>query len=236
MNDLKDILIFLSLSLKFFLGLVFFNLLYLFLCVMAIFGFFLASPSLLNRPEFLLILLAGIFVFHIILKNKFLFKYQWMLNVRFADFLTGKLSPSQETSTEYDSLSKLPVENIKERIPGIKSAFRSRELALILKPVILLTAITRQVIKSSREPEADISDSIRKQMRRYFLWNLLAFLVLLIPFISISILLTFGIQWPLKYLVFFLGFTFAYFLHNALFRPIILLLIQRRLYVSVFNR
>lgn len=236
MNDIKNILIFLSLSLKVFLGFVLFNLLYLLICIIAILVIFIASPALLIHPLFLLLLLTGVILCHFILKKGFLFKYQWMLNFKFTDFLTGESSPDNTVSTEYDSVLKLPVKKIKKQFQAVKSDLKSRRLLLISNPVILLMAITQMSIKHTWDKEADIAEPIRRLGWRYLVLNLLAFLMLLIPFVLISILLTIGIQWQFKYLIFFLGFIFAYFLYSALFVPIVSLLIQRQIHISFLER
>lgn len=233
MNDFKDILLFLSLSLKIFLGFVLINLFYLLLSVLVILGLFMASPMLLIHPLFLLIMLICIVFFHFILKKGFLYKYQWMLNFRFTDFLAAGSLPNHEISTESDSISKLPVEMIKKKFQAVKSDLTPGGLPLISKPVVLLMAMIQLSVKPTSDKKVGITEPIGKHVWRHLLLNLLAFLMLLIPFFLISLLLTIGIQWQLKYLIFFMGFLFAYFLYTALFAPIISLLIQRQIYVSV---
>jgi hypothetical protein len=196
----------------------------------------MASPVLLNQPLFLLVLLIGMIFFHFFLKKVFLFKYQWMLNFRFPDYLARKSSPDQEISIKYDSMVKLPVDKIKRQFQALKIELTSHGLALISNPVILLMVMNRMSDKNHSNQKMDFTDIIRKYVWRHILLNVLVFFMLLIPFILISLLLTIGIQFHFKYLIFFLGFIFAYFLHSALFAPIISLLIQKFDYESVVDR
>ena len=57
---------------------------------------------------------------------------------------------------------------------------------------------------------------------------LVLFVVLLIPFGALSFLFTLRFEFPIQFLVFFLGFVFTYFINSAIVDPIFYLIIQKR--------
>ncbi len=233
MKDIKDILVFLSLSLKIFLSLVFFNLLYLLISIIIIVGLFFVSPAPMSHSGSLLLLLISIIAFHIAFKNIFLFKYQWLLNFRFIDFLGNNPSLNPPISTDYDRGLKLPIEEIKSQYKAVKSGLKPRGLALFSKMFVISMIMTLILTEHPFNWNRGITENLKKSVLKLYLLNLLIFFMILVTFTLISFLLTIGIHLELKYLVFFIGFLFAYFLHAALFDPIVSLMIQKQTYLSV---
>jgi len=233
MKDIKDILVFLSLSLKIFLSLVFFNLLCLLISIIIIVGLFFVSPAPMSHSGSLLLLLISIIAFHIAFKNIFLFKYQWLLNFRFIDFLGNNPSLNPPISTDYDRGLKLPIEEIKSQYKAVKSGLKPRGLALFSKMFVISMIMTLILTEHPFNWNRGITENLKKSVLKLYLLNLLIFFMILVTFILISFLLTIGIHLELKCLVFFIGFLFAYFLHAALFDPIVSLMIQKQTYLSV---
>ncbi len=233
MKDIKDILVFLSLSLKIFLSLMFFNLLYLLMSIMIIFGLFLVSPAPMSHSGSLLLLVISIIASHIVFKNIFLFKYQWLLNFRFIDFLSKNPSPNQQIPTDYECGLKLPIEEIKSQYKAVKSGLKPRGLALFSKIFVISLIMTLISPEHPFNWNRGITENLKKSVLKLYLLNFLIFFMILATFTLISFLLTIGIRLELKLLVFFIGFLFAYFLHAALFDPIVSLMIQKQTYLSV---
>lgn len=233
MNDIKDILVFLSLSLKTFLSLVFFNLLYLLMSIMIIVGLFLVSSAPMSYSGSILLLLIFIIASHIAFKNIFLYKYQWLLNFRFIDFLGNNPSLNPQIPTDYDRELKLPIKEIKNQYKAVKSGLKPRGLALFSKTFVISMIMTLILTEHPFNWNRSVSENLKKSILKLYLLNLLIFFMILVMFILISFLLTIGIHLELKLLVFFIGFLFAYFLHAALFDPIVSLMIQKQTYLSV---
>lgn len=233
MKDIKDILVFLSLSLKIFLSLVFFNFLYLLMSIMIIFGLFFVSPAPMNHLGSLLLLLISIIASHIVFKNIFLFKYQWLLNFRFINFLGNNPSPNPQITIDYERGLKLPIEEIKSQYKAVKSGLKPRGLALFSKMFVISLIMTLITREHPFNWNRCITENLKKCILKLYLLNLLIFFMILVMFTLISFLLTIGIRLELKLLIFFIGFLFAYFLHAALFDPIVSLMIQKQTYLSV---
>jgi hypothetical protein len=135
--------------------------------------------------------------------------------------------------TDYNCGLKLPIEEIKSQYKAVKSDLKPKGLTLFSKTFVISLIMTLISPEHPFEWNRGITENLKKSVLKIYLLNLLIFFIILIMFILISFLLTIGIHLELKYLIFFIGFLFAYFLHAALFDPIVSLMIQKQTYLSV---
>ena len=96
-------------------------------------------------------------------------------------------------------------------------------LAKIYSVVLLALA------KKAMPTEEQIRDS-RKWSIRSFAWQVVVFLILLLPFAIVSLLLTMGIELQLRLVIFIVGLWFVWFLYMALVNPIFRLLLVDKIY------
>jgi len=220
MNDLKEILIFISFTLKrYFLNLVS-HLLYLVLVlILAVFAFFQGYKTFQNHYAFIGFLIVLVLI-NIKIRG-FLYKHQLIMDVLLVRFLDDQAAYAQALG-KHDipkDLARRYVEvkaQIKKENPGILSRRLSASLF---------------ALKLNRE-DVDFKYylSIGKPIILAFAFFQLAIILIMwIPFAGISLLFIGGLSASVQYLIFLVGFFFVYFLNAAIVAPIVALLVVKKI-------
>jgi hypothetical protein len=238
MKDIKDILVYLGLSFKVFLIQLSFHFLSLLLLVVLIFSVFLFYYKLLTRTVVFILLFCLILMVHHLLKNKLLLKQHWVLMTGFASFLKNPARFVSIPEKEKESIQALSPVEIRSGLKGTRAVFREKGARIYSKKLLWSVASLRQSVCHDFVPDHDMGKRMKRVAWKYFIIKILFFLMLLIPFILISILFTMGLRVELKFLIVLLGFGFVYFLNAAISEPLFYLLVQQKIFnmVSQFSQ
>ncbi|MCK4835386.1 MAG: hypothetical protein KAT17_02050 [Candidatus Aminicenantes bacterium] len=230
MKDIKDILAYLGLSFKSFLTQLFFHFLSLFLVVVLIFSIFLFYYKLLTRTAVIFLLFFFILILHHVLKSSFLIKQQWILNTGFAFFLKYQGMLPQPTGQENDSINRLSSGQIRSWLKSTHDDFVEKGVRVFSKKLLWSVSTLKRTVCYDFILDKETGKKMQQITMKYFFIKVLIFLMLLIPFVMISVLFTIGLQIELKFIFVLLGFCFVYFLNAAIFEPIFYLLVQRKIF------
>lgn len=229
-SGIKDVLVFLGLTNRRFLLQLLFNFLTLLFIILVLFAIFIINFRFVVGPIPILLFLTAAMLFYFLMRSKFIFKQKWMLFLGFSRYLANNQDTLPDGRAEKRFSTLLALKDIRIRLREVKLELNksgqkwvSEDIALALA-VGLSGSLIQQMEKSHVSPHTLTRDSIR-----YFVVKFLIFISCLIPFAIISFLFTIGIQPGLTYLVYALGFLFAYFLYVAIFDPIVSLFIHRKI-------
>ena len=216
-------------SFRVFLKQLFFHLLGLLLLVILVISIFLFYFPLLTRPAFILSLFFTIFLVHQLLKNSLLIRHQWSMMTGFAGYLADPnnfVSPARERKSD----SILSAEEIRSELRHSRFLFREWGVVTVSRKMCWsFTTLKHTVFRDF------VLDQILAKRMRVITWKLfvlkaLAFLVLLMPFILVSILFTLGLRSELKLVIVLLGLAFVYFLNAAIIEPVFYLSVQKKFF------
>ena len=231
MTDLKTVLLFFSYSMGPFLLHLMFNLFYFLLIIAITIAVFFISYTSNNHPVFV-VYLAGIIFLSLLIRRTIFLKWDLGLKIHFIRFLARlESSESQTEKAGSDSTRVNLPRNPGETLKKIKVNLKKRGIHRL--PFKLLTALAaphingQELSKKSSHPGSILR--LKRYALRLTLMEVLAFLLLLIPFGLISFLFTIGVESAVKSLIYVLGFFFAWFLHSAILLPISGLILQRRI-------
>jgi hypothetical protein len=216
MEELKEILVFIGFVLWEFIIGVMASMAYIFIVIVVTMTVFFLAFGILESPYPFLLYLVLLAVVNRKIRKIFFFKRRLQLNLMYLYYLEG--------DRDFSRPAKLPglTENVhmSSRQPGLKFI-----------PVTVIAAAAALRIKTGQtvEPPTDMGPYYR-----LLLLQALVFVVIAIPFGLISFLFSvhMSVGGALAYLIYLLGFFFAYFLNTALAEPIISLLAQKRMYLA----
>lgn len=226
MKDLKIVLLYFSFSMGSFLVYLLTNLLYFFAVIAVTVMVFVLGYISHIRWLFPVYLAVAVFLVFWGLRTVF-FKRRLALNMDFARFLT-RLGDSGGVA---ESMTAAKIElpgDLGNMVKEIKGNLKQGGMKFI--PVKLLIALLAARI-SGHEP-ASGGEQLRLWKGycvRLSLVEVLAFVVLFIPFALISIVFTLGMDSTITQLIFGMGFFFAWFLHASIVMPIVGLVLQRKM-------
>ena len=221
MNELRDVLIFLSVSFRrFFLNFLLYSGYFFVVVVLTAFVFFFSFRTFGNYTLFIIVL-AVLVVMHFIVRKRLFLKRQLRLNLMFVEFL-GKKDRQDFSPVE---AGKFLLKKVKE----VKSGLKEEGAGFI--PDKLLLALT--ALRTGGEDRSFTIGELKKLKAatlKYIFMDALIFLIVLIPFALISFFFTKGFVVSIQLLIYLLGFLFVYFLNSAVFDPILYLIIQAYAY------
>lgn len=218
MENFKNILIFLGLSLGPYVRNIGIHIGLLLLSLLMVFALFFLSFHLFDTIYMFLITAAVYFVFIHQCRKRFLLKRQCQMNARYWDFLdTGEVNGDGK---KYDW-------NV--ILPQTYGQLKKKGMVLYIKKVVaaLSAAVARrmQVGRFIRGNHRVIRDIIIRNN----LMEAVFFILLLVPFTGISFFLTAGLPGSVQILIYVVGFMFVYFLHSGVFDPVFYLLVQQKM-------
>jgi L-cystine uptake protein TcyP (sodium:dicarboxylate symporter family) len=231
MTDLKIVLLFFSYSIGPFLLYLMFNLFYFLLIIaITIAAFFFSYTS--NNHQVFVVYLVGIILLSLLIRRTIFLKWDLGLNIHFIRFLARlEGSESQIEGAGSDSsrvhLPQNPGETLKKIKENLKKSNIHRLSFRLLTALAALHINGQELPKESSHPDSILR--LKRYALRLTLMEVLAFLLLLIPFGLISFLFTIGVESAVKVLIYVLGFFFAWFLQSAIVLPISGLILQKRI-------
>ena len=226
MTDLRSVLLFLSYSMGPFMLLLLFNLFYFLVVITVTVGMFYFAFTSGNSQVFL-IYLSAVVVINFALSRVVFLKWRAGLNVHFIHFLSRLEKGGAGDLKAAPKKVNLPA-SLRQTFREIRENLKTKGVAHI--SYRLLIVLTADYVTGKKAFPADVYAfrRLRRQGLRLYLYELIGFFVLLVPFAVISFFLTMGMASAVKVLVYALGFFFAWFLHAGLVRPIVSLILQRR--------
>ncbi|MFC2155886.1 hypothetical protein ACFLRB_05305 [Acidobacteriota bacterium] len=221
MNELRDILIFLSVSFhRFFLNFLLYSGYFFMVVVLTAFAFFFSLRTFGNYTLFIAVM-AVLIVIHFLVKQRLFRKRQLRLNLLFVEFLKNK-GRQDITPVEPKEFSLKKVKKMKSGLKKEGAGFISNKLLLALT-----------ALQTGGGDDTWAKRKLRKLKTvtlKYIFIDVMVFLIILIPFALISFLFTKGLGVGIQLLIYLLGFLFVYFLNSAVFDPIVYLIIQAHAY------
>ena len=245
MKDIKKVLLFFSFSMASFLVYLSLNLFYFFAIIgvtISIFVMGYMSQVQWLFPAYLVVALPLIFWgFQV-----FFLKKRLALNVDYIRFLDRleKVGSDGIMSNSTDSAKVELPQDLKKLFKEIKAKVKkegikyiSPKLAIALAAVHIGEQQTQPMQQAQQtqpmQPQLSVESYNAETIRRWkydslrlFLLEILAFLILFIPFGLISLIFTMGLDNMVKQLIYVMGFFFAWFLHSSIVTPIAGLILQ----------
>jgi hypothetical protein len=214
MKPLTHALVFISYSLRLFLINFLSSLVYLILVTAITTAAFMFAFHTFRKPYLFWLYLAVLAVVNYKIREFLFFRYQTPMNLRFLYFLEGK------TDFLHVELPKNPGRTARK----LKKEIRNTGLTSISRKVLLAVIVLHMNDSNESMQKVSLPPGIYK----YLFFQLIAFLILLVPFGLIAFLFTLGlgVKGTVTYLVYLLGFFFVYFLNAVVVEPISGLMIQ----------
>lgn len=223
-KNLRDILIFLGLSMDRFFPILLIH--FLFLCLSlaaATFTFYLFLKTKITFP----MTMSAVCLFFTGLQlalARIMVRKTAILDVLHFKHVSGH-------SSETESLDR---EELKRKESGIRDILIGRKIRLRLPVLIRTLAIPGILPVSSSWLSRLTPHSLRKAVVSHVVKRIAAFGLVLLPFGLVSLVLTVGLVAPLRIFVFVLGFLFVWFLYGALAIPILRLDFQQTIWREYF--
>ncbi len=217
MDNIKEVLVFISFSFsRFFLNFVS-HLSYLVLALfLTLVVYFTGFKSFGNHYLF-----VGYMVLLVVLNyfiRKFLFfRHQLILNLFYVRFLGNRgVLPNTEVPCDL----RVTLKQVSQSLKEMGYRFRSHKL---------LAALTAEVTAGNTMRSPLELKKGKKLILAYFFLQCLVVLLVWLPFALISFLFTMGLSSHLKFLIYLLSFFFVYFLNATIIDPMVALLVQKRI-------
>lgn len=221
MKDLRDALIFISLSLRsYFTDFLVYAAYFFPVIFLTVFMYFISLRAS-GRYYIFIIYLLILAVIHFLVKRAFFLKRQFKRNAMFVDFLENQ---DKKDFTPAET-SSLPAGKLK----AVKADLKKTGVGFIPHKLLLAAAALQGKKKTAPFAAGQLEKLIHKSLK-YMFYEAIVFLVVLIPFMLISFLFSRGFTASIKLLTYTLGFLFVYFLDAAIFAPIFYLIIQAEAY------
>jgi hypothetical protein len=221
MNDIKEVLVFISFVFKRFFINMAVHLLYLIVVLgITIPVFFLGYKTFKNHYAFIGFLVALVIINTRI--RKFLFKHQLFMNAHFVLFLDDR-----ETYMQSGEKTPLPGD-LKQNLDKVRNAIKTQGIGRVSRK--LMAALTAMMINREQFNIKEYVSHGRTVILAYFFFQLVMIMLLWIPFALVSILFIGNLSASVQYLIFLVGFFFVYFLNAAIIDPLMSLMVQKRLH------
>jgi hypothetical protein len=218
MEDIKEILVFISFSFgRFFINMAS-HLGLLFLTLALTLPVYFIGYKSFGTHSFFAGYLVFIGVLHYMIRKFLFFRHQLILNVWYVRFL-GNRGVVPDTTVPLD---------LRETLSKVRSSLKKTGHHFL--PAKLLVAITAPIATGKSQWTPTVLKQGKKIMLTYLCIQWVAVIVMWVPFGLISFLFTMGLSAHLQFLIYLLGFFFAYFLNTAILDPFIALLVQKRIY------
>ena len=216
MNELRDVLIFVGFSFRRFFFNFLYYMIYFFVVLFAtVFLFFYFVRTLESYYLF-----AGYMVLLVIVNSqieKYLFsKRQLALNLILCDFLENK--------EKKDFVPRAPGSLSRRQLKEIKARLKEKGVGFVPDKLLLAAAALLEKWGESFLSGEKLR-TLKQAAWRYLMIEFGIFLIILVPFMLISVLFTAGFGANIRVLICVMGFLFAYFLNAVIIDPIISLLI-----------
>lgn len=236
-KDIRDILIYLGVSVKRFLVYLLLNLLTFSFVLLFMFGILMASYRWLARPIHMLLFLLAAMLFYCLIRNTLMFKLKWTLVHGFSVYLkNAQHYPFSDVSEESFQSQASSKEN-RRFLGDAKAELKKAGMRWVSKDIAVALAIGfTGRLNLVLEKFPDLPVKCRQHSIRYVLVKMLVFVLGLIPFALLSFLLTMGTRSGLTVLVYALGILFAYFLFAAVLEPMLSLFVFKRIFEDYSSR
>jgi hypothetical protein len=235
-KDIRDILVYLGLSVRRFLIYLIINFFTFFFVLLLLFAIFIARPAFFSRPINMFLFLITAMMITVLMRSTLILKQKWMLGLGFFSYL--RLFPDSAFPKLPEPPSSLTVslKDIRRHLKDTRSDLKQSGAKWISRDMTMAVALMfPRGPGHSRGKIRDLPGKWRHDACRYFLLKLFIFLLCLIPFIILSLLFSIGIHPALIYLVYSLGFLFATFLYAALFELIFFFFVYRKVFQNYFS-
>ena len=220
-KSIQDVIVFLGSSIRFFALYMLINFLILTLLMAFTLVIFHLQIRYLHSFKLFLILVFFSFILIRCLQIWVLFKKHLILQYA---FLTYRKNGQAEWHFKNPSQSlKDFIKETKHRLQPLGSGIFSGSLAKIYSVLLL-------VLNEKGAPTEEKVRTSRQWIVRSFLGQIFVSMILLLPFALVSFLLTVGIDFQLRLVIFIVGLWFVWFLYMALVNPIFRLLLVDKIY------
>ncbi len=216
-KQIKDILEFIGIEIKLFIKIFFYKFLYFnfilfFLGILSL--YFLKFLDYLYSLVFILLMFI---IIHIIARRYVLNKMDFEFGLRFLGFYLNKEINIKE-------LRKLYKKNYECFYKQLKFNPKTGFNKLILNMAIV------KALKDNKEIPKNYYDRLSTLNLKFILYQLIFIFILLIPYISLSLLITIGAPIGLKLFILLIGVIFVYFLNISILEPILNLFMLKKLW------